>query len=72
LDLHLKPSDIALYSSENPFGQVLFRDKDGNEVTNGDHVEFFKDGEVYPHYGYVDNTYGLKVTCYNQLTSDLN
>jgi len=70
--MNIKTSNIALISSDNMFGRVLFRDKNGNDVTAGDSVEFYIDGEIFPHYGSVDDLYGLNVACFNQLTNKWN
>ena len=69
LECLVMPSELRLLYHAQPvlifFHDSLFVAGDGEEVWEGDIVEFDMDGEISPISGTVCNYNGLKIACFN-------
>ena len=57
--------DTELIISATMNRPVLFTDKNGDGVASGDTVEFYVQGDIFPHQGTVSNLRGIRVDCWN-------
>jgi len=46
---------------------VLFEDRNGDSVKDGDTLEFYVDNEIMPHSGTISNISGLRMECFNTI-----